>query len=236
MRTFLAAALLLGSVVDCQAQLSSVDMGWSNVVFSLVDLDTADGTSPSFRKLSRRVCYPQPICLNLPPQEPLYQPENPFQTTRFSVTPTNPGDGYEFANSTRFELSPHTRLIVTGTLLADSSGPQSKIVDDIGAGIRYTYTVSAFGTVQAALGAGASDNQAIWASQTGPTSTTFALEIESGDIALFDTFTLTARVTGTSSRTAEPIPAVPEPASYALLGLGAVAVLLRRRLVGASPT
>lgn len=225
MKQLLVVIVLSTSAVSANAQFSSASLRWGEVSFTLTDLDTADGVSPYLNAIEKMQCVHTgyPICGGYTAVLPAYRPTSGSGTYgTYAVGP--PFDVAFFSDITRFELSAHTRLTVAGTFSGSGTGPQTRIVDDMYDGLRYTYRTRAFADGSATL----SGLESRFSIGIGDSSAPFVLTIESGDDARITLFNVDMQIGGGWSRTVEPIPAIPEPSTLALFGIGSLVVIARR--------
>lgn len=233
MKQLLVAIVLGANAVGANAQFSSASLRWGQVSFTLTDLDTEDGASPYLNAIEKKQCVNNgfPICPGYTAVQPTYRPTG--GTGTYGTGPIGPTfDFASFLDSTRFELSAHTRLTITGAFSGSGTGPQTRIVDDLYDGLRYTYRTFAFANGLATL----DEMESGLSTGVGDSSAPFALTIESGDDARIALFTVDMGIGGGWSRTVEPIPAIPEPSTLALFGIGALALMARRDFAKKEPS
>ena len=233
MQPLLVAIVLGAGAVGANAQFSSASLRWGEVSFTLTDLDTADGISPYLNAIEKMQCVHTgyPICGGYTAVQPAYRPTSGSGAYgTYAVGP--PFDVAFFSDSTRFGMSAHTRLTVAGTFSGSGTGPQTRIVDDLYDGLRYTYRTRAFADGSATLGG----MESRFSTGVGDSSAPFVLTIESGDDARIALFNVDMQIGGGWSRTVEPIPAIPEPSTLALFGIGALALMARRDFAKKEPS
>jgi hypothetical protein len=233
----LAATCLAAPLVVSAAQS---DVGWQDLHFSVVDLDATDGVSAALTATFRDSCNGLMgnswECNTGPVDSSFRIPSS--RSTSIGMAPFDLGypQAHMFLyDRLSFDLAPHTRLTVTGTLFSQSSGPDEGIWGDPN-----DYHIRGYsGTWATALvRTGDGDEVMVSTSYANPTrhEASFSLSITSGSETLSTWFLMDLLASGYSYQVLvpPPPPPIPEPSTYALLlaGMGAMGILHRRKRQG----
>lgn len=214
MAPLLFAASLFAASTNANAD-TSVTVGWQGLTFSLQALDTIDGIAPWLHAISYTYALNgadvNPVSFD-GPVPPDFRLPSAFETTPYANF-YHPGPHQvRWDQTMSFNISPHTRLTVTGTLFADSSGPADQ--RDF-----YAYHTSGGGTASAALG----NATASVSSNLGRNEQSFAFVVETST-DMSPVYTLDLNLSGDPYTSEMTVINVPEPATYALMLAGLVFV------------
>lgn len=229
MRGLLVAAALCVASVGASAQTASISVGWQNLTFSLTDLDTADGVTPWLNATASQWCISGFGCGGSASELADYRPAQSHIDTAGVAALGGPDfEVYGFSEYTDFLFSPRTRLTIAGLLIADSSGHQQSSFDDSYAGLRYTFTADASGSINAFIGENPNPNDIVGTSSSGGRyEQSFSFAIESGDDAAATSLRFNWTTQTSWTRT---VSVIPEPSTYALMLAGLLGVMWRRHV------
>lgn len=231
------AAVCFGFPTPSLADAAVSTAGWSELSISLADLDSTDGVSPWFQPTSRAWCLGEfGQWPSLPCGE--HSVDNGFRlpmasSSTLAMHPLSfgyPWFGQTQVETLHFNLSPNTRLTVTGRLYSESSAAVNEHIDY---GDGYFLFGSAGTWAEAAVSTGNGDLVRVSSSFSDPRAndTSFSLSLISGDVGLASWMRLDLIVQGYSHQTwiVPPPPPVPEPSTYALALVGLATMIWMRR-------
>jgi len=210
-------------------------VGWDDLVFTLEDLDASDGVGASLSATSRERCEGSPqasvVCDAGPVDADFRLPSS--GSTSSSQTPFDIGyDQIDVLLSDRlfFDLSPNTRLTVSGLLFSESSAPEEAFMS-LAPDVQLHGFASASGMAAIRMGDGSEREVTSVGAERNEAS--FSLSMSSSDqtLSTFVLLDLDAISFAHQEFIFGPLPGVPEPSSYVLLlgGLGVVGLLARRK-------
>ena len=238
MSKILSTALAtLGCAVPLLAAGATANVGWNGLLFTLVDLTPDDGVGASLSATWRERCdgswQAQVLCdagpvapdFRLPASGSTFSSQGPFSVgySRLDLVLSERLD---------FELSPNTRLTVSGLLFSESSAPEEAFLS-LAPDTHLHGFASASG--MAAIRMGDGSVREVTSGDAERNEASFSLSISSSAQALSSFVLLDLQATSFAHQEFifGPLPVVPEPSSYVLLlgGLGVVGLLARRRRV-----
>lgn len=234
-KILLTALAALGCAVPLMAAGAIATVGWADVLFTLEDLTPDDGVGASLSATSRERCdgswQAQVLCnagpvdpgFRLPSSGSTFSSQSPFSVgyARIDVV---------LSDRLVFDLSPNTRLTVSGLLFSESSAPEEAFLS-LAPDAHLHGFASASGIAAVRMGDGS--GQEVTSGDAERNEATFSLSISSSDQTLSSFVLLDLQATSFAHQEFifGPLPVVPEPSSYLLLlsGLGVVGLLARRR-------
>ena len=226
----------LGCTMPLLAAGATSRVGWDDLVFTLEDLDPDDGVGASLSATFRERCQGAPqasvVCepgavdpdFRLPSSGSTSSTEGPFDV------------GYERIDSLLsdrlvFDLSPNTRLTVSGLLFSESSAPEEAFMS-LAPDVHIHGFASAAGKAAVRMGDGS--GREVTSVDAERSEATFSLSMSSNaqTLSTFVLLDLDAMTFAHQEFIFGPLPAVPEPSSYVLLlsGLGVVGLIARRKV------
>ena len=222
------ACLAFAVPAGAQAAPATAHVGWRDVVLSVVDLNPSDGISAALTATLHTHCESYDIfyfCLD-EAVDPGYRIASSYEQS-LSVSPW--GLGYEsfadiWVERLDFELTPDTRLTITGTVYSQSTGPDV-VIEDLGG--NFWVRAMAFAGGRASITTGDGRSVMVATRNEGQREASFALSMTSGSGTLVNWLSLNSTALGGATQQYF----IPEPSTYALMlgGLGWVALLARRR-------
>jgi PEP-CTERM motif len=235
MRKVFATALAALAALGCTMPLFAAEevtsrAAWSELAFTLEDLDPDDGVLASISGTFRERCEGSPQAEVLCE----FSPDLDFQLPPGSSSSNidYPLDIYYdridsiLTDRFYFDLSPNTRLTISGLLSAESSAPAEDWM-------RWAPDLYLHGfanaSARAAVRMGDGSVREVTSVDAERNETTFSLSLSSGaqSLSTFVSFDLDAITTTHQELTS----VIPEPGSYALLlsGLGVIGLFARRK-------
>lgn len=225
---FLSAAALFLITPKASAD-TAVGLGWQDLTFTLTALDPNDGIGPwlhasRYKSDHFGASIGPSNCCDMPVVEGFRLPsslEDRFSSHFMFLIPET---DFWFQTMT-FEISPNTRLTITGNLIAESSGPADKRIQ-VRENTYWDFHTDGVAEASASLG----NDTASVRSINGRNVQSFAFVVEnSTDVS--PTYALNLNLRGSAGSSGPVVVNVPEPGTYALMlaGLGALGVALRRR-------
>jgi len=234
-KIFAAALAALGCTLPLLAAGATSRVGWDDLAFTLEDLDPDDGVGASLSATFRERCQGAPQASVVCEPGPV-DPDFRLPSSGSTSVSQGPFDvGYEridmlLSDRLVFDLSPNTRLTVSGLLFSESSAPEEAFMS-LAPDIHVHGFASASGTAAVRLGDGS--GREVTSVDAERNEATFSLSMSSSaqTLSTFVLLDLDAISFAHQEFIFGPLPGVPEPSSYGLLlsGLGAVGLLARRK-------
>jgi hypothetical protein len=234
-KTLSTALAALGCAMPLLAAGATASVGWDKLVFTLEDLAPDDGVVASLSATFRERCdgswQAQVLCdagpvgpdFRLPSSGSTLSSQDPFSVGY-------PQIDVVLSDRLDFDLSPHTRLTVSGQLFSESSAPEDAFLS-----LAPDFHIHGFSSASgmAAVRIGDGSGRAVSSGDAERSEATFSLSISSTAQTLSSFVLLDLQATSFAHQEYifGPLPVVPEPSSYVLLlsGLGVLGLLMRRR-------
>jgi len=234
-KIFVAAVAALGCTMPLLAAGATSQVGWDDLVFTLEDLDPNDGVGASLSATFRERCegslQAQVLCeagpvdpaFRLPSSGSTFSSQGPFAI------------GYEqldvvLSDRLVFDLSPNTRLTVSGLIFSESSAPEEAFMT-----VAPDFHIHGFASAagMAAVRMGDGSEREVRSVDAERNEVTFSLSMSSSaqTLSSFVLLDLDAMTFAHQEFIDGPLPVVPEPSTYVLLlsGLGVVGLIARRK-------
>lgn len=234
-KIFVAVLATLGCTLPLLVAGATSQVGWSGLVFTLEDLAPDDGVGASLSATSRERCEGAPqasvVCASGP-----VDPDFRLPSSGSTTASQGPFDvGYSqidvlLNDRLFFDLSPNTRLTVSGLLFSESSAPEEAIMS-----LAPDFHIHGFASAagMAAVRMGDGSEHEVRSVDAERNEATFSLSISSSaeTLSSFVLLDLDAMSFAHQEFIYGPLPAVPEASSYVLLlgGLGVVGLIARSR-------
>lgn len=234
-KIFAAVLAALGCTLPLLAAGATSSVGWDDLAFTLEDLDAGDGVVASFSATSRERCDGAPQASVVCEAGPVDPDFRLFSSGSTSVSQGPFAVGYEridmlLTDRLFFELSPNTRLTVSGLLFSESSAPEEAFMT-LAPDVQLHGFASASG--MAAIRMGDGSEREVTSVDAERNEATFSLSISSSGqpLSTFLLLDLDAISFAHQEFIFGPVPGVSEPSSYVLLlgGFGVVGLLARRK-------
>jgi hypothetical protein len=235
-KIFLTALAALGCAMPLLAAGGGSRVGWDNLVFTLEDLLLEDGIGASLTATSREWCDGSPqgsVICESGPVDPDFRLPSSGSTSNTMMPLDEMHDRTDVVLSDRldFDLSPNTRLTVSGFLFSESSAPEEAFqylgYDEVlGLDVYLHGFASAAGMADIRMGDGS--RREVKSADAERSEATFSLSMSSNAQTLSSFVELNLDAITFAH---QEIIAVPEPSSYVLLlsGLGVVGLIARRK-------
>lgn len=222
----LLVAIAVSVAAPTAAMAASASAGWEGLTFQLDDLNTSDGIDPFLHATWQISCtwlVGTQGCQQVTVGPDTRMPE--------SGEVSNGGSPWSYFWSTvereeflGFDLSPNTRLTISGMFVSSNSGREEDYLGDPNSGEEYWYAwAGAYASIYARIGPGGQ----------GASSDSFSFSWTSDSSQLSSWFGFIADASWSSGQQYFPAspPPIPEPGTYALMlgGLSIVGWLARRR-------
>jgi len=234
-KIFAAALAAFGCTVPILAAAATSSVGWNDLAFTLEDLDPNDGVGASLSATYRERCdgslQAQVLCeagpvapdFRLPSSGSTSSSQGPFAVGYAQIDVV-------LTDRLLFDLSPNTRLTVSGRLFSESSAPEEAFMT-LGPDVQLHGFASASGMAAVRMGDGSA--REVTSVDAERSEVTFSLSMSSSAewLSSFVLLDLDATSFAHQEFVFGPVPGVPEPSSYALLlgGFGVVGLLARRK-------